>query len=152
MGKCRKIIGQILIKLFIAGIFILNPVSYTHLDVYKRQVRELSQAHQERLLFFLRRLAQTVREVSGTPYFIDIPGQKPLDFTFLNVTQYGTSAVVSQEASFSALLERFFGERDRIDRMRCLLYTSIAGDIDHDQVFIHLCEFTNHSILRVRQT
>ena len=29
---------------------------------------------------------------------------------------------------------------------------SIAGDIDHDQVFIHLCEFTNHSILRVRQT
>lgn len=81
-------------------------------------VRELSQAHQERLLFFLRRLAQTVREVSGTPYFIDIPGQKPLDFTFLNVTQYGTSAVVSQEASFSALLERFFGERDRIDRMR----------------------------------
>ena len=26
---------------------------------------------------------------------------------------------------------------------------SIAGDIDHDQVFIHLCEFTNHSILCV---
>lgn len=81
-------------------------------------VREMSQEQRERLLFFLRRLAETVRETKGMPYLIEIPGQKPLDYTFLNVEQYGISAVVSRQPSFSVLLECFFGERDRIDRMR----------------------------------
>ena len=80
--------------------------------------QEMTETEQGRLLFFLRRLAETVRETKGVPYLIEIPGQKPLDFTFLNVEQYGLSAVVSRQPSFSALLERFFGERDRIDRMR----------------------------------
>ena len=44
--------------------------------------------------------------------------KKPMDFSFLRPEQYGSSAVVREHASFSELLDAFYGERDRIDRMR----------------------------------
>lgn len=72
----------------------------------------------ERLAFFLNRVAQTVADVTGQPYMVASPAQKPLDFSFLNIEQYGLTAVVTQRESFSELLDAFYSERDRIERMR----------------------------------
>ena len=43
---------------------------------------------------------------------------KPMEFSFLNIVQYGTLASVSRWEDFSSLLDEFYEERDRQDRMR----------------------------------
>jgi predicted ribosome quality control (RQC) complex YloA/Tae2 family protein len=71
-----------------------------------------------RVRFFLGRLADTVRAISGKPYLVTDRQGKPLEFSFINITQYGGAAVVKCCESFSELLDEFYGERDRIERMR----------------------------------
>ncbi len=45
-------------------------------------------------------------------------GGKPLDFSFLPITQYGDNAVIKPFESFSALLDSFYYERDRLERTK----------------------------------
>ncbi len=81
-------------------------------------VRTMSEAQFERLSFFLTRLADTVKNGTGEPYMVTSPNQKPLDFSFFHIEQYGLTAVVNRRQTFSELLDAFYDERDRIDRMR----------------------------------
>ena len=46
------------------------------------------------------------------------PQGKPMDFAFMDIHQYGSSAVVKEGESFSALLDDFYRERDKQERMR----------------------------------
>lgn len=71
-----------------------------------------------RLSFFLNRLFTTIREVSGTPHMAVKPDGKPLDLTYFPIEQYGLAAVVRKYDTCSELLDAFYDERDRIDRMR----------------------------------
>ncbi len=76
-------------------------------------------AHEEeRLLFFLSSLRETLENDSGEPYLLLKTDGTPLDFTFLRPDQYGTAAKAIRKESYSALLEAFWGERDRSERMR----------------------------------
>ncbi len=81
-------------------------------------MHSMSDAQFERLGFFLTRLAQTVKNADGQPFMVTDPRKKPLDFSFMNIEQYGLTAVVTPRESFSALLDAFYSERDRIERMR----------------------------------
>lgn len=81
-------------------------------------LHHMTVAHRERLEFFLGRLKQEVEQCAGIPHLVLGPDKKPMDFTFLRPEQYGTSAVVRESNSFSELLDAFYEERDRIDRMR----------------------------------
>lgn len=81
-------------------------------------IHQMSPEEEERLRFFLSRLGRTVSETSGEPYLVVDRQGKPLDFSFFNITQYGSGAVVRREESFSALLDQFYEERDRLERMR----------------------------------
>lgn len=72
----------------------------------------------ERFAFFLSRMADTVKNTEGKPYMVVSPTQKPMDFSFMNIEQYGLTAVVKLYDDFSGLLDAFYDERDRIDRMR----------------------------------
>lgn len=80
--------------------------------------KSMSAQHWERLAFFLGRMADTVKNVDGTPHMVVSPVQKPIDFSFMNIEQYGLTAVVKPYGDFSTLLDAFYDERDRIDRMR----------------------------------
>lgn len=80
--------------------------------------KELTPEHKERLRFFLNRMAQTIRGIAGVPCMISEPKGKPLDLSFFDITQYGRAAVISRKESFSELLDDFYAERDRIERMR----------------------------------
>lgn len=85
-------------------------------DVYSKQ---LTPQQEERLLFFLSALRDTARNASGTPHMVvNLAQHKPMDISFLNITQYGTSALIRQAETFSQLLDDFYSERDRIERMR----------------------------------
>lgn len=81
-------------------------------------VHTMSGEQYDRLRFFLNRTKETVQEVSGQPYLVASPAQKPMDFSFLFIEQYGLTATVSKKESFSALLDAFYFERDRMERMR----------------------------------
>lgn len=81
-------------------------------------VHTMSEAQVERLSFFLNRLKQTVQNADGQPYMATDPRNKPIDFSFLNIEQYGRTAVVTHFESFSELLDAFYSERDKIERMR----------------------------------
>ncbi len=81
-------------------------------------IKSMNAEQFERLAFFLTRIADTVKNIDGQPYMITNPKQKPMDISFLKIEQYGVTAVVNRQESFSALLDSFYDERDRIDRMR----------------------------------
>ena len=80
--------------------------------------RDLTQEQRERLRFFLERLFTTVRDTAGEPYMVTKIKGKPMEFSFLNIVQYGTLASVSRWEDFSSLLDEFYEERDRQARMR----------------------------------
>ena len=81
-------------------------------------IRQMTDAQKERLLFFITRLKEELTDASGKPFLVLGLEKKPLDFSFLRPEQYGTSAVVREHETFSQLLEAFYEERDRVDRMR----------------------------------
>ena len=81
-------------------------------------IRDMTAEQKERLSFFLRRIKETVSSVSGKPHMVINPSGKPMDFSFMRVEQYGLSALVREYNSCSELLDAFYEERDRIDRMR----------------------------------
>lgn len=77
----------------------------------------LTQEHKKRLLFFLERTAAQLQQCSGTPCMV-VVNRKPMEFGFIDITQYGDTAQVKREESFSALLDSFFNERDTAERMK----------------------------------
>lgn len=81
-------------------------------------LRGMTEEQWDRLAFFLDRTAEEVRQASGAPWMAVAPDGRPLDFSFLRIGQYGGAAVVQRMDSFSELLDAFYEERDRIERMR----------------------------------
>lgn len=82
------------------------------------RVAEMTPDSRKRLTDSIKRLAAVVKDASGIPYMAVGPGKKPLDFSFLPLEQYGTAASVSRKDSFSGMLDDFYGERDRQERIR----------------------------------
>ena len=82
------------------------------------RVADLSDAQWDRLNALLAALSVQIKGNGGTPYLLKDPDGKPKDFSYTDITQYGFSLAGERQESFSALLDRFYLERDRIDRTR----------------------------------
>jgi predicted ribosome quality control (RQC) complex YloA/Tae2 family protein len=71
----------------------------------------------ERLAFFIGRLSDDVKAGRGRPVLVsDAKTGKPMDFSFMDITQYGSAAAVRRFDSFSELLDAFYTERDRAEQ------------------------------------
>ncbi len=81
-------------------------------------VGELQEAHWNRLNQSLQTLAAQLRSGISAPTLLLNPENKPMDFSFRDIRQYGFSYVAQAEPGYSKLLDRFYRERDRIDRTR----------------------------------
>lgn len=81
-------------------------------------VRTMDEEQLFRLGFFYQKLRETVEAASGEPHMAINPQKKPMDFSFMDIQQYGLSAVVRPMESFSKLLDEFYLERDTQERMR----------------------------------
>ncbi len=81
-------------------------------------VADLSDTDRWKLYQELKAFFDLVRHSSGKPCLAVRGDGKPLDFSFLEISQYGSAAQVQHPDSFSALLDTFYGERDRIERMK----------------------------------
>jgi predicted ribosome quality control (RQC) complex YloA/Tae2 family protein len=82
------------------------------------RVEELMPEQGERLEFFLKKLSSDIQEGRGVPVLIsEAKSGRPLDFSFMEITQYGTAASVRRYDRFSRLLDAFYSERDRVERV-----------------------------------
>ncbi len=80
--------------------------------------RELSNDECENLVYIIDKTASAVKNDACAPYIIEDESGKPIDFTFMEVKQYGTTAVPKLCESFSSMLDRFYSERSGADRMK----------------------------------
>ncbi len=81
-------------------------------------IKEMGEEEEFRLGYFCQKLKDTLEQVSGKPHMAVNRQKKPMDFSFLEIRQYGTAAVTYEEESFSQLLDRFYLEKDQLERMR----------------------------------
>ena len=81
------------------------------------RLSQMTIAHWERLAFFLGRLKEWI-EKEPKPVMVANLEKKPIDFSFLEITQYGLTATTKVFDSFSQMLDAFYAERDSADRMK----------------------------------
>ena len=82
------------------------------------RVSELTDAQRDALLGWLREITAVTRECAGTPVMLLDEDGKPADFTFFPVRQYGSARTMREYPDFSSLLDAFYAERTRLDRMK----------------------------------
>lgn len=70
-----------------------------------------------KLLDCLETLRDSIKENRYTPTMVSVDG-RPKDFTFLPIRQYGSAAEVISWDAFSPLLDTFFEQRERQDRIK----------------------------------
>lgn len=54
----------------------------------------------------------------GRPVSVQTPEGKPVEFTFFCPAQYGSGYIIKEWPSFSALLDGYYSEKDRAERLR----------------------------------
>ena len=82
-------------------------------------VGDLSEHVLLRLNQELSDLQKTAQYVIGSPHMaVNYQTGKPMDFSFLPITQYGSFAKDESFPMFSNLLDSFYRERDRLERMK----------------------------------
>ncbi len=81
-------------------------------------VKAMDEEQYFRTGFFYQQMKEAAEQTSGEPHMAVSLKGKPMDFSFFDIRQYGTSAVIRKGESFSSLLDDFYRERDQQERMR----------------------------------
>ena len=84
----------------------------------ERRVPQLSQDETDRLVFFCGRLKEMLSSNTPEPTIALEQSGKPREFSFIDLKQYGHYLLTKRTASCSELLDQFYAQRDRIERMR----------------------------------
>ncbi len=79
---------------------------------------ELTPEHWERLAFFVTNVGDSLKTGNATPTVVMDETGKPMDFSFLPINQYAGRLQTVEFQNFSQLLDVFYSERGRIERMR----------------------------------
>ena len=82
-----------------------------------RRIEEMSEEDWQRLRLQIDRWLAAVNGEQVTPTMVIDPAGKPLDYSLIPLHQYGRAAVTREYADFGALLDAFFSERERQERM-----------------------------------
>ena len=117
-GKAQK-----LNKAILSAVQGFSPVvcrELEHLTGRGAELDTLSMTDEQysRLSFFLKRTLGEIDDNKGIPCMVQDLNGKPIDFSFMNILQYGTAAKTVRFESFSELLDSFYLERDKTERMR----------------------------------
>ena len=98
------------------GISPINAREIENIVGRGEEVFELNNYQIDRLNRMLNLLRETVKNCDGSP--ITVVTDKPIDFSFWEISQYGNLAKIRKDENFSSLLDRYYSERDQIERMR----------------------------------
>lgn len=81
-------------------------------------VEMLGETGQGKLLALFTSMAERLYKHRGEPTLLmDVETGRPLEFSFMPIAQYGNRAEIRRMESFSALLDAFYIERDRVLRV-----------------------------------
>ncbi len=78
---------------------------------------ELTEPQRQQLMQAIDQL-KAEHEAGGTPCSIAAPDGRPVEYTFFVPQQYGEAYQVRRWPSFSALLDGYYAEKDRAERLR----------------------------------
>lgn len=78
---------------------------------------ELDGAQKARLMEAIDEL-KAEHAAGGVPTSIQTPEGRPVEFTFFRPRQYGEGYIIKEWPSFSALLDGYYSEKDRAERLR----------------------------------
>jgi len=79
---------------------------------------QLTEAHKARLHQELLALQKQLQNFEGQPCALLDSRGKPVDYSFLPIGQYGSAYVLQRYDSYSQLLDRFYAQRDLVNRMK----------------------------------
>ncbi|MFT8887674.1 MAG: NFACT RNA binding domain-containing protein [Ethanoligenens sp.] len=81
-------------------------------------INTLGDTGRGRLLAVFTALQERLRSHTGEPTLLtDVQTGRPLEFSFMRIMQYGDRALTRRMETFSALLDAFYTERDRVLRV-----------------------------------
>lgn len=100
----------------------LSPIVAREISHYATRGRDtllsaLSEEERDRLRFFLGELKSRFATDAFVPTTVLDERQKPKDFTFFPVAQYGNLCVTRESEDMSTLLDGFYARRDVMDRI-----------------------------------
>ena len=78
---------------------------------------ELTQAQRVQLMEAIDGLKEE-HAAGGRPCSVLTPEGKPVEFTFFRPRQYGESYIIKEWTSFGGMLEGYYAEKDRVERLR----------------------------------
>ena len=78
---------------------------------------ELTQAQRIQLMEAIDGLKEE-HAAGGCPCSVLTPEGKPVEFTFFRPRQYGESYIIKEWPSFGGMLEGYYAEKDRVERLR----------------------------------
>ena len=78
---------------------------------------ELTEAQKRSLMAAIDELKE-LHDKGGCPCSVTDPDGKPVEFTFFRPQQYGENYAVKEWPSFNAMLEGYYAEKDRAERLR----------------------------------
>ena len=123
-----------------------------------KTAHELSEEEREKLFQTVLSFSESVKNGSVLPYMVLDENDVPVDFTFLNVRQYGSTMMVKPFDSFSKMLDTYYSDRSGADRMKQRsgdLFRFVGNLIDRisrklDVQRQELSRSTQRDILRVK--
>ncbi len=81
------------------------------------KVSQLNESYKNKLSDQLNMLSNILLKGNGIPIILYDENKKPIDFSFFNISQYDSIAYKEEAESFSNLLDIFYFERDKIERI-----------------------------------
>ncbi len=79
---------------------------------------ELDNSKQQKLKLVIEEIQEIIKSGETSPFIVEDENSRPVDFAFTEIKQYGNVRSCVKEESFSALLDRFYFERDRLERTK----------------------------------
>lgn len=87
---------------------------------------ELTDDEWERLAFYVDRVRKTLLDGERrVPYLVRTTDGVPSAFSYMLITQFGLSAVGGERESFSDLLEAYYSEKDKAERLRAKAHDTL---------------------------
>ncbi len=98
---------------------ISREISYLATKQIDIEVDKLSNEQKEKLKFHLNNIKDKILNNNLTPIMlIETVQNKPFEFSFFEILQYGAKVLTVKCETFSDLLDSFYEKRDKIDRMK----------------------------------
>ncbi|NLB37282.1 MAG: hypothetical protein GX824_08320 [Clostridiales bacterium] len=82
------------------------------------KVSSFTEIQRNRLIKVLNNLQNSIKNLEGIPTLLKNSDEKPYDFSYMDITQYGFSLTPVEYGSYCELLDEFYRERDTINRTR----------------------------------